>query len=94
MGVTAMKWRDIPEETAHRFDLPADAAAGLPRITLTGRKRIAVENHRGLLSYSTERVELSGGRIRVCVTGSDLYLRVMRKDAVVITGEIFSVELL
>ena len=89
-----MKWRDIPEETAHRFDLPADAAAGLPRITLTGRKRLSVENHRGLLGYSTERIEINGGRVRVCVTGCDLYLRVMKKDAVVITGEIYSVELL
>ena len=89
-----MNWRDIPEETAHRFDLPADAAAGLPRITLTGRKRICVENHRGLLAYSTERVEVNGGRVRVCITGTDLYLRVMKKDAVVITGDICYVELL
>lgn len=89
-----MKWRDIPEETAHLFDLPMDAAAGLPRITLIGRKRICVENHRGLLVYSTERVEIGGGRVRVCITGCDLYLRVMKKDAMVITGEIHSVELL
>ena len=89
-----MKWREFPEETAHLFDLPMDAAAGLPRITLTGRKRVCVENHRGLLSYSTERMELSGGRIRVCITGYDLYLRVMKKDAVVITGDIHSVELI
>ncbi|MBQ3010774.1 MAG: sporulation protein [Oscillospiraceae bacterium] len=89
-----MKWREIPEETAHLFDLPMDAAAGLPRVTLIGRKRICVENHRGLLGYSTERVEIGGGRVRVCITGCDLYLRVMKKDAIVITGEIHCVELL
>ena len=89
-----MNWRDIPEETAHLFDLPMDAAAGLPRITLTGRKRVCIENHRGLLGYTTERVEIGGGRVRVCITGCDLYLRVMKKDAVVVTGEIHSVELI
>ncbi len=89
-----MKWREIPEETACRFDLPADAAAGLPRITLTGRKRVCVENHRGLLGYSPQRVELGGGRIRVVISGTDLYLRVMDRHAVVVTGEIVSVELL
>ena len=89
-----MKWREIPEETAHLFDLPADAAAGLPRITITGKHRVCVENHRGLLHYSTEYVEVSGGRVRVCLMGCDLYLRVMRKDAMVITGEIHRVELL
>ena len=89
-----MNWRGFPEETAHRFDLPADAAARLPRITLTGRKRVTVENHRGLLGWSDTRAEISGGRVRVCITGVDLYLRVMKKDAVVITGEIHSVELM
>lgn len=87
-------WRELPEETAHRFDLPADGLAGLPRITVTGRKRVCVENHRGLLAYSGERVEISGGRVRVCITGTDLLLRVMKKDAVVLTGNICSVELL
>ena len=89
-----MSLRDFSEETAHRFDLPADAAAGLPRITLTGTKRVTVENHRGLLGWSDTRAEISGGRVRVCITGVDLYLRVMKKDAVVITGEIYSVELM
>ena len=89
-----MDWRGLLEETAHCFDLPADAAAGVPRITLTGRKRICVENHRGLLGWSENRAEINGGRVRICITGADLYLRVMKKDAVVITGEIHSVELM
>ena len=89
-----MNWRGFPEETAHRFDLPADAAAGLPRITLSGGRRVTVENHRGLLGWSETYAEISGGRVRVCITGTDLYLRVMKKDAVVITGEIHRVELM
>ena len=89
-----MHWSELSEETAHRFDLPADGLAGLPRITVTGRKRVCVENHRGLLAYSGARVEISGGRVRVCITGTDLLLRVMKKDAVVLTGNICSVELL
>ena len=83
----------MPEEAAYRFDLPADAAAALPRITLSGRNRVSVENHRGLLDYSDTRVELSGGRVRVVITGSGLELRVMDRSTAVITGEIFSVEL-
>ncbi len=89
-----MGWREIPEETALRFDLPADALAGLPRVTLTGNRRVCVENHRGLLCYSMERVEIHGGQVRVCITGTDLYLRVMHKDAVIVTGLILGVELL
>lgn len=88
-----MKWNRIPKETAHLFDLPEDAMAGVPRVTVTGKNRVCVENHRGLLGYSAERVEV-GGRVRVCITGSQLQLRVMGSDAVVVTGEIIGVELL
>ena len=89
-----MSRRNLAEETAHRFDLPTDAAAALPRITLTGRKRVSVENHRGLLTYTDECVEFSGGRLRVVIRGTELYLRAMDRHAAVVTGEIICVELL
>ena len=40
------------------------------------------------------KMHINGGRVRVGITGADLYLRVMKKDAVVITGEIHRVELM
>lgn len=80
------------EEIADRFDLPADTVAGLPRITLTGDRRVLIENHRGLLEYSEETVEVSGGRLRVRVRGTGLRLRAMDAEALLVTGTIFSVE--
>lgn len=89
-----MKWRDLPEETADRFDLPADAVAGMPRITITGRSRVLIENHRGLLEYGEELIEVAGGRIRVRIHGTDLQLRAMDHSDLVIHGHILSVELI
>lgn len=87
-----MKWRDLPEETAERFDLPADAVAGMPKITITGKARVLVENHKGLLGYEEELVEVNGGRIRIRIHGVDLELRAMNRNDLVITGQILSVE--
>lgn len=87
-----MKWRDLPEETAERFDLPADAVAGMPKITITGKARVLVENHKGLLGYEEEMVEVNGGRIRIRIHGVDLELRAMNRNDLVITGQILSVE--
>ena len=89
-----MKWRDLPEETAERFELPPEAVAGMPRITITGRSRVLVENHRGLLEYGEDTVEVAGGRIRVRINGTELQLRAMDRNDLVITGRILSVEVL
>ena len=89
-----MKWRDLPEETAERFELPPEAVAGMPRSTITGRSRVLVENHRGLLEYGEDTVEVAGGRIRVRIHGTELQLRAMDRNDLVITGRILSVEVL
>lgn len=81
------------EDISERFDLPADAAAGLPRITLTGDRQVLVENHRGLLEYGAETVELAGGRLRVRIRGQGLYLRAMDPEMVLVCGHIFGVDM-
>ena len=55
---------DIPEEIAGRLDLPAETVAGVPKLTVTGRRRALIENHRGLLQYSRDCIEVDGGRVR------------------------------
>lgn len=89
-----MRKRGVALEIAERFDLPPEALSGVPKLTLTGSRRALVENHRGLLEYSRECVEINGGRIRLRLVGHDLELRAMDTSDIVITGEIFSVELL
>ena len=45
---------DIPLEIAERLDYPAESVTGVPKLTVTGRRRALVENHCGLLAYSRE----------------------------------------
>ena len=87
-----MKWRDLPEAAAERFDLPADAVAGLPKLTITGKARVVIENHKGLLEYGEHMIEVNGGRVRIRINGTELELRAMNQDDLVITGQISSVE--
>ena len=53
---------DIPLEIAERLDYPAESVAGVPKLTVTGRRRALVENHHGLLAYSRECIIIDGGR--------------------------------
>ena len=82
------------EKTARVFDLPVDALAGLPRLELVGDGELRMENHRGILSYSTDEIHISGGAFGVRVSGEELELRTMNSLELLITGRIRAVELM
>ncbi len=84
------RWID---ELAERFDLPAETAAGAPKITVTGASRVIIENHRGLLEYSDTLIEVGAGRFHVRVRGEGLLLRAMDSEILIISGTIFGVDL-
>ena len=80
------------EDIAEGLDLPADAVAGAPKITIVGGTRVLVENHRGILSYNDECVELGGGKVHIRVRGTELILRAMDSHSILISGKIFGVD--
>lgn len=82
------------EKTARVFDLPVDALAGLPRLELVGDGELRMENHRGILSYGTQEIHISGGAFGVRVSGEELELRTMNGLELLITGRIRAVELI
>jgi sporulation protein YqfC len=82
------------EKTVRVFDLPVDALAGLPRLELVGDGELRMENHRGILSYGTDEIHISGGAFGVRVSGEELELRTMNSLELLITGRIRAVELM
>ena len=81
------------EKTAAALDLPWDVVAGLPRVELIGRSEMRMENHKGILSYGSQEIHISGGKLVVRVRGEDLELRAMNARELLITGTILGVEL-
>ena len=80
------------ERAAELLDLPVESLADVPRLTLIGCRSAVVEQHRGLLLYERERIEIGGGRVCLRICGADLQLRAMDRDVLLIRGEIVSVE--
>ena len=81
------------DDLVERFDLPAETAAGAPKITVTGASRVVIENHRGLLEYSDTLIETGAGRFQVRVRGDGLLLRAMDREMLLVTGTILGVDL-
>lgn len=70
-----------------------DAAGLCARATAIGRRCLLVENHRGILAFSSEQVRLRTGDGALCVTGRGLTLCEVRADSLMIRGEIDRVEM-
>lgn len=87
------KKETLLEKTAEVFDLPGDLVAGLPRVEITGRRELRMENHKGILAYGSEEIHISGGRLILKVRGKGLELRSMNSSELLITGEIQGVDL-
>ena len=77
---------------ADLFDLPADLVAGLPHVEVVGSGHFYLENHRGILSYSGEEIDINGEGMVIRVFGSGLELVSMTGDALRIRGSIQRVE--
>ncbi len=80
------------ERTAQALDIPAQAA-GAPRVEITGRHEVRMENHRGILAYGREEIIVSGGKVIVKIIGDGLELKAMNAGELLITGTVASVEL-
>ena len=80
------------EKTANYFDIPIDVVAGVPRMTITGGRRLFVENHKGLLEYGPEMIAINGERVIIRVRGSGLELKIMTDDELLVTGLIISLD--
>lgn len=86
------KKEGLLEKTAQIFDIPGETV-GLPRVEVTGRREVRMENHKGILAYGREEIVVSGGRIMIRVRGEELELKAMTGSELLITGTVSSVEL-
>lgn len=82
----------ILEKAVQALDIPGEVA-GLPRVELLGDRELRVEYHKGILSYGTEEIHISAGRLVIRVLGRELELRSMNGEELFVTGCIRAVEL-
>ncbi len=83
----------VGQEAMERLELPVNLAAGVARLELLGNRELYMDRHRGVLSYTTETIDVNGGTVVVRVKGQDLRLLVMTGQELRITGVIRQIEL-
>ncbi len=86
--------RELISRAADVFDLPADVISSLPHIELIGDCQLLMNSHQGILSYSTETVDINGGKLVIRVRGEGLELMGMTGCELRLRGRITGLELI
>lgn len=84
---------ELLTRAADVFDLPADVIGDLPHIELIGDCQLLLSSHQGILSYSTEAIDINGGKLIVRVFGQGLELMAMTGSELRVKGKITRLEL-
>mgnify|MGYP001328284908 CR=1 FL=1 len=79
-GSKLRKW------TSGILDLPQDVVYDLPRITMIGNMQLYIENHRGVLHFSSEQLRLAVTNGELEVTGRQLVIRAILTEEVMVEG--------
>ena len=86
------KLRELPYELADKLELPEDVLLGSAKLTVTGGRSAVIENHRGVLEYTAERIVVAVPRGKVGLDGTGLRLKAMNKNELLVGGRIRNIE--
>lgn len=84
----------IKKGIADLLELPRDIVLDLPKITLVGNLQLYIENHKGIIEYSTGLIRINTKSGILVVTGSDLIIRTIVIEEIIVVGRIDKVEFL
>lgn len=80
------------ELLADRLDLPTDAALGMTKLTVFGRRKLLIENHQGIKAYENEFIMIDCVNSKVSIRGNNLILTAMDEKDMIISGNLLSIE--
>ncbi|WP_127582650.1 sporulation protein YqfC [Paenibacillus koleovorans] len=80
--------------TAKLLDLPQDVVFDLPRFTMIGNRQLYIENHRGVIHFSSDLLKLHLSQGVLEVRGKELTIRAILPEEVFIEGIITDVKYL
>lgn len=93
-GPVETKSEIIKKGIADLLELPRDIVLDLPKITFVGNLQLYIENHKGIIEYSTGLIRINTKSGILVVTGSDLSIRTIVVEEIIVVGRIDKVEFL
>ena len=83
---------DIKKEISSALEIPEEVVFDMPFISLKGREEAVIENYKGIIEYSSERIRINTKSGIFKLTGEGLVIKCLDADNVIISGKINSAE--
>ncbi|GAS83102.1 sporulation protein YqfC [Paenibacillus sp. PCH8] len=85
--------RKLRRWTSEVLDLPQDVLYDMPRLTLIGSKQLYIENHRGVIHFTPDRIVLALSQGQLEIKGTALVIRNILPDEVAVEGTILDIHM-
>lgn len=80
--------RKLRKWTVDALDLPGDVVMEIPRLTVMDGRQLLVENHRGILHFSAERLSLALDNGGLEILGEGMVLKTILPQELIVEGRI------
>ena len=86
--------RKVAGKIMEALELPKEVVMNLPLITMIGTEDLTIENYKGVIEYSEERIRINTSAGIIRVDGRQLLLKQITADNIGVTGNILKIEFL
>ncbi|MEW6276544.1 MAG: sporulation protein YqfC [Bacillota bacterium] len=90
-----MTWKDLSKRLKRQMseflELPGEIILDLPKVVLVGGLQLIVENHRGILKFSSDAIHINISEGELIIKGKDLRLRSVLPEEIWVEGQIKSI---
>lgn len=76
------------QRLAGLLEIPQDIVMDLPRITMLGNKQLLIENHKGIIEYTSSLIRIKLNQGELIVTGTDLTLGNLQVEQILVEGTV------
>ncbi len=83
--------RKLRRELSEFLELPLDVSLDLPRVVILGDLGVLIENHRGLMHYSGDKLVVGVGLGQISILGESLEVEEISREDMVVRGAIRTV---
>lgn len=80
------------ERIADTLNLPKDIVLNLPKMYVSGKNEIFIENYRGIINYSDTNITLNTSGYTLKISGTKLSISSIASEEITIIGIISSIE--
>ena len=82
----------VKREVTAALALPKEIVLNLPLITLYGNEELNLENYKGVVEYTGERIRISTSKGILKIEGRNLLLKQVTSENISVTGGIMRIE--